>query len=186
MVFCRMMSLLQGYRLLSFTCRKHILSNPKVKLSFANSAKFSTGFGKRWLSTTNCRAMASEVEKAQAAKGGGEYTEDTIFSKIVDKKIPANIIFEDDLALAFHDVGPQAPTHFLVIPKKRISMLSKATDEDSNLLGHLLTVARKTADQLGLAEGYRVVINNGANGAQSVYHLHIHVLGGRQMGWPPG
>lgn len=92
--------------------------------------------------------MASEVDKAKAAKGG-EYEEETIFSKIVDKKIPAKIIFEDDVALAFHDVAPQAPTHFLVIPKKRISMLSKASDDDSSLLGHLLNVARKTADQLG-------------------------------------
>jgi len=136
--------------------------------------------------SVNKRTMASEVEKAQAAKGG-EYKEETIFSKIVDKKIPAKIIFEDDRAIAFHDVAPQAPTHFLVIPKKRISMLSKTSDDDSNLLGHLLTVAKKTAEQQGLAkDGYRVVINNGANGAQSVYHLHIHVFGGRQMGWPPG
>ncbi|ODM97080.1 Histidine triad nucleotide-binding protein 1 [Orchesella cincta] len=177
-----MMSLI-GYRSLLFACGKPLLSKPTFYS--ANSVKLTTVVGNRWLSTTNCRAMASEVEKAQAAKGG-EYTEETIFSKIVDKKIPAKIIFEDDLSLAFHDVSPQAPTHFLVIPKKRISMLSKATDDDSNLLGHLLTVARKTADQLGLADGYRVVINNGANGAQSVYHLHIHVFGGRQMGWPPG
>jgi histidine triad (HIT) family protein len=130
--------------------------------------------------------MSSEVEKAQAAKGG-EYEEETIFSKIVDKKIPATIIFEDELCLAFRDVNPQAPTHFLVIPKKRISMLSKASDDDSTLLGHLLTVAKNTAEKEGLGEdGYRVVINNGTNGAQSVYHLHIHVLGGRQLGWPPG
>jgi len=128
--------------------------------------------------------MSSEVEKAKSAKPGAQA--DTIFDKIIDKTIPAKIICEDELSLAFHDVNPQAPVHFLVIPKKRISMLSDATDDDSQLLGHLLITAKKAADQLGLAKGYRVVINNGQDGAQSVYHLHLHVLGGRQMGWPPG
>jgi len=128
--------------------------------------------------------MASEVEKAQAA-AGGEYKEETIFSKIVDKKIPANILYEDDTVLAFHDVSPQAPTHFLVIPKKRLAMLSSAQEQDAALLGHLLLVAKEQGDKL-LKNGYRVVINNGPDGCQSVYHLHIHVLGGRQLGWPPG
>jgi len=130
------------------------------------------------------RGMASEVEKAQAA-AGGEYKEETIFSKIVDKKIPANILYEDDTVLAFHDVSPQAPTHFLVIPKKRLAMLSSAQEQDAALLGHLLLVAKEQGDKL-LKNGYRVVINNGPDGCQSVYHLHIHVLGGRQLGWPPG
>jgi len=128
----------------------------------------------------------SEVEKAKAAAGGGEYQEETIFSKIVDKKIPANIIYEDDKVLAFTDVNPQAPTHFLVIPKKRIAMLSSAQEDDAALLGHMLIVGKQQAEKLGLAKGYRVVINNGVDGAQSVYHLHIHFLGGRQMEWPPG
>ncbi|XP_065187500.1 adenosine 5'-monophosphoramidase HINT1-like [Sycon ciliatum] len=127
--------------------------------------------------------MASEVEKAQSAAP----EEDTIFGKISRGEIPCKFVYEDDTALAFDDLAPQAPVHFLVIPRKPIAQLSKATDEDEALLGHLLTVARKVAVQKGLdADGYRVVINNGKNGAQSVYHLHLHVLGGRQMSWPPG
>jgi len=88
--------------------------------------------------------------------------------------------------VAFHDVAPQAPTHFLVIPRKPIAQLSLAEDGDADLLGHLMLVGRKVAKELGLADGYRVVINNGKHGAQSVYHLHLHFLGGRQMQWPPG
>ncbi len=140
------MSLLQGCRLLAISLCKTNLKPivPNLKYFIGASKQFDNSCRRSPIA----RGMASEVEKAQAAQGG-EYEEDTIFSKIVDKKIPAKIIFEDDLALAFHDVSPQAPTHFLVIPKKRISMLSKATDDDSNLLGHLLTVAKKTAEQEG-------------------------------------
>ena len=138
--------------------------------------------------------------------------EDTIFGKISRKEIPVNastffsfffstffilstffnpqpstqILYEDDLCLAFRDVSPQAPIHFLVIPKKPIPQLSRSEDQDEALLGRLLTVARKVAVQENLAEGFRVVINDGKNGCQSVYHLHVHVLGGRQLGWPPG
>ncbi|XP_028829664.1 adenosine 5'-monophosphoramidase HINT1 [Denticeps clupeoides] len=126
--------------------------------------------------------MADEIAKAQSAKPGG----DTIFGKIIRKEIPANILYEDDQCLAFHDVAPQAPTHFLVVPKKTISQLSKAEEEDAALLGHLMIVAKKCADQVGLPNGYRLVVNEGPDGGQSVYHVHIHVLGGRQMGWPPG
>uniref|UniRef100_A0AAY4B4L7 HIT domain-containing protein n=1 Tax=Denticeps clupeoides TaxID=299321 RepID=A0AAY4B4L7_9TELE len=126
--------------------------------------------------------MADEIAKAQSAKPGG----DTIFGKIIRKEIPANILYEDDQCLAFHDVAPQAPTHFLVVPKKTISQLSKAEEEDCSLLGHLMIVAKKCADQVGLPNGYRLVVNEGPDGGQSVYHVHIHVLGGRQMGWPPG
>lgn len=125
----------------------------------------------------------SEVEKAQAAKAGG----DTIFGKIIRKEIPSDIIFEDDKCLAFRDINAQAPVHFLVIPKKPISQLSKSNDSDAQLLGHMLNVLRNCAKKEGLAsDGYRVVINDGKNGAQSVYHLHMHCMGGRQMGWPPG
>lgn len=88
--------------------------------------------------------------------------------------------------LAFHDISPQAPTHFLVIPKKHISQISVAEDDDESLLGHLMIVGKKCAADLGLNRGYRMVVNEGADGGQSVYHIHLHVLGGRQMNWPPG
>ena len=110
----------------------------------------------------------------------------TIFQRIIDKEIPAKIVHEDDLCLAFHDVAPQAPTHFLVIPKKPLANLAAAGDGDQALLGHLLLTAKKVAEQLGLANGYRTVINCGRDGGQSVDHLHIHVLGGRALHWPPG
>eukprot|EP01007_Sphenomonas_quadrangularis_P001505 NODE_2487_length_595_cov_68.516484_g2119_i0.p1 GENE.NODE_2487_length_595_cov_68.516484_g2119_i0~~NODE_2487_length_595_cov_68.516484_g2119_i0.p1 ORF type:complete len:141 (-),score=35.32 NODE_2487_length_595_cov_68.516484_g2119_i0:49-471(-) len=126
--------------------------------------------------------MASETEKAQTAKPGG----DTIFGKIIRKEIPAKIIYEDDVALAFHDVTPQAPVHFLVIPKEPVTGLSAVGPEHSSALGHLMVTAAKVAKDLGLEKGYRVVVNNGSDGGQSVYHLHLHVLGGRQLEWPPG
>lgn len=127
-------------------------------------------------------SMADEIAKAQVAQPGG----DTIFGKIIRKEIPAKIIFEDDRCLAFHDISPQAPTHFLVIPKKHISQISVADDDDESLLGHLMIVGKKCAADLGLKRGYRMVVNEGADGGQSVYHIHLHVLGGRQMNWPPG
>ncbi|EDV25266.1 Histidine triad nucleotide-binding protein 1 [Trichoplax sp. H2] len=126
--------------------------------------------------------MAEEVEKAQEAPDTG----DTIFGKILRREIPCDFLYEDDLCVAFKDVNPQAPVHFLVIPRKPIPCLEKACNEHTSLLGHLLIIANKVAQQLNVTNGYRVVINNGKDGAQSVYHLHIHVLGGRQMQWPPG
>ncbi|XP_017783018.1 PREDICTED: histidine triad nucleotide-binding protein 1 [Nicrophorus vespilloides] len=126
--------------------------------------------------------MADEVQLAQTAKPDG----DTIFGKILRKEIPCTFIYEDDLCVAFDDVNPQAPVHFLVIPKKPIAQLSKAEDEDGSLLGHLLLTARKVAEKRNLKDGFRIVINDGSIGAQSVYHLHIHVLSGRQLQWPPG
>ncbi|XP_076853925.1 histidine triad nucleotide-binding protein 2, mitochondrial isoform X2 [Brachyhypopomus gauderio] len=129
---------------------------------------------------------SDEVRLAREAskKYGGPAP--TIFSKIIEKTIPADIIYEDDKCLAFRDVSPQAPVHFLVIPRTPIPRISEVHDDDALLLGHLLVVAKNLAKREGLAEGYRLVINDGKNGAQSVYHLHLHVLGGRQMGWPPG
>lgn len=110
----------------------------------------------------------------------------TIFKRIIDKEIPADIVYEDDRCLAFRDINPQAPTHVLVIPRKEISSLASAADDDTALLGHLLTTTRKLAVKLGLSDGYRVVINNGAHGGQTVDHLHVHLLGGRPLTWPPG
>ena len=112
---------------------------------------------------------------------------DTIFGKIIRREIPANIVYEDDLCLAFTDVDPKAPTHILVIPKQPIPKLSDATPGDKELLGHLLLTVKQVADQVGLTEnGYRVVINTGADGGQTVFHLHLHLLGGRSLDWPPG
>ncbi len=111
---------------------------------------------------------------------------ETIFSKIIKREIPAKIAYEDDLALAFHDVNPQAPVHILVIPKQPIPMLSQAAAADQLLLGHLLLVAAKITKDLGLENGYRLVINNGSGAGQTVFHLHLHILGGRSLQWPPG
>lgn len=113
-------------------------------------------------------------------------TTETIFSKIIRREIPANIVYEDDLALAFTDVNPQAPVHILVIPKKPLAKLSDAESQDHALLGHLLLTAKRVADEAGLENGYRIVINNGNDGGQTVYHLHLHILGGRPLAWPPG
>ena len=111
---------------------------------------------------------------------------DTIFGRIIRKEIPARIEHEDDLCLAFHDVAPQAPVHVLVIPKKPIPSLAEAEAGDEALLGHLVMVATQLARKLELTDGYRLVINCGRNGGQSVDHLHVHLLGGRALGWPPG
>ena len=112
-------------------------------------------------------------------------SEDTIFSKIIQREIPADIVYEDDLCLAFRDITPQAPTHILVIPKKPIPKLADAQTEDKALLGHLLLAVSEIAKQEKL-EGYRVVINTGEGGGQTVFHLHLHLLGGRDLAWPPG
>ncbi|MEO1998517.1 MAG: histidine triad nucleotide-binding protein [Planctomycetaceae bacterium] len=113
-------------------------------------------------------------------------SETTVFKKIIDGELPADIVYQDELCLAFHDVSPQAPVHVLVIPRKEIRSLAEVGGEDADLLGHLLLVAQKVAEQLGLDQGYRTVINVGADGGQSVDHLHIHLLGGRPLIWPPG
>ena len=114
----------------------------------------------------------------------------TLFEKIIAREIPAEIVHEDDLCLAFRDIQPQAPTHILVIPKKVISRVGEAGADDQALLGHLLLTAGKIARDLGLddteAEGFRLVINHGRNGGESVPHLHVHLLAGRALSWPPG
>ena len=113
-------------------------------------------------------------------------SEDTIFGKIIRKEIPADIVYEDDLCLAFRDITPQAPTHILVIPKKPIPKLSDAQTDDKELLGHMLLTVAEIAREQKLENGYRVVINTGEEGGQTVFHLHMHLLGGRSLGWPPG
>jgi histidine triad (HIT) family protein len=111
---------------------------------------------------------------------------DNIFKKIIDKQIKANIIHEDEHCIAFHDISPQAPTHVLIIPRKVIATHDELSAEDQLLLGHLHLVAVKLARQLGLSEGYRLVLNCKEQAGQTVPHLHLHLLGGRAMHWPPG
>ena len=110
----------------------------------------------------------------------------TLFEKIINKEIPADIIYEDDISIVIKDISPQAPTHLLIIPKKVIPKLSDANAEDQNILGHLMLIAGKIADDLGLDETFRLVVNNGAKAGQSVFHLHLHLLSGRPLNWPPG
>ena len=110
----------------------------------------------------------------------------TLFSKIIDREIPADIVYEDEHCLAFRDINPQAPTHVLLIPKKEIARLADGGPEDQAMLGHLLLVAGKIARQLGVDDAFRLVLNNGADAGQSVFHLHLHILAGRRLKWPPG
>jgi histidine triad (HIT) family protein len=110
----------------------------------------------------------------------------TLFQKIMDGEIPANFEHQDDLCIAIRDIDPQAPTHVLVIPRKPIPRVGEATPEDQATLGHLLLTAASIAKKLNLGRGFRVVINNGPDGGESVPHLHVHLLGGRPLSWPPG
>jgi len=149
--------------------------------------------GGRTNTTIIKRTMASKNDEqlnAQEAflKGMQDSTEPTIFDKIVSKEIPATVLYEDNLAMAFKDVNPVAKTHFLVIPKIKagLSQLSKANEDHKMLLGHCMYVAQMVAKQEKLDKGFRVVINDGVDGCQSVYHLHLHVIGGQQLTWPPG
>ena len=113
--------------------------------------------------------------------------EKTLFEKICDKEIPAEVVYEDDQVVAFRDIAPAAPTHVLVIPRKAIPRVNEAQAEDQSLLGHLLLKAAEVARSLGLSErGFRLVINNGKDGGESVPHLHCHILAGRPLQWPPG
>ncbi|MGE3316908.1 MAG: histidine triad nucleotide-binding protein [Planctomycetaceae bacterium] len=110
----------------------------------------------------------------------------TIFKRILDREIPADIVHEDEQCIAFRDVNPQAPTHVLIIPRKEIPSLAELSDDDQALAGHLLLTASKLAAKLGLENGYRTIINCGREGGQTVDHLHVHLLGGRRLDWPPG
>lgn len=118
---------------------------------------------------------------------GGYITMGCIFCDIIEKKIPAKVIYEDDRALAFEDIRPQAPVHTLVIPKKHISTNLEIQESDNNLIGHLFQVANNLAKEKGIAErGFRLVMNCNAEAGQTVFHIHLHILGGRLMHWPPG
>ncbi|OMO75007.1 Histidine triad (HIT) protein [Corchorus capsularis] len=137
-----------------------------------------------------CRASAKHDEEAaaKAAAVNADTGAPTIFDKIIAKEIPSAIVYEDDKVLAFKDINPQAPVHVLVIPKFRdgLTELGKAEPRHEEILGQLLYAARIVAEKEGIVDGFRVVINSGASACQSVYHFHLHVIGGRQMKWPPG
>jgi histidine triad (HIT) family protein len=111
---------------------------------------------------------------------------DTLFTKIINRQIPADIVYEDELCLAFKDVNPQAPVHLLLVPKKPIDMLSTAVAGDQALLGHMLLAAGKITRELKIDGAFRLVINNGKEGGQAVFHVHMHILAGRKFRWPPG
>jgi histidine triad (HIT) family protein len=111
---------------------------------------------------------------------------DTLFQKIIDREIPADIIYEDDLSLVFKDINPVAPIHLLIIPKKKIAKISDSEDSDRDILGHLMLVAGRVAKDLGVEEAFRLVVNNGEGAQQTVFHLHVHLIAGREFNWPPG
>ena len=111
---------------------------------------------------------------------------ETIFQKIIDKELPADIVYEDESCLAFKDINPVAPIHILIIPKKRIEKISDSNTEDKELLGHLFLIAGNIARDLGIEDAFRLVVNNGAGAQQTVFHLHVHLIAGREFNWPPG
>jgi histidine triad (HIT) family protein len=111
---------------------------------------------------------------------------ETLFTKIINREISADIVYEDELCLAFKDINPQAPIHILLVPKKIIDRVANAAQSDQELLGHMLLTAGKIADKQGIGDAFRLVINNGADAGQTVFHLHMHILGGRNFTWPPG
>ncbi|KAM6469784.1 adenosine 5'-monophosphoramidase HINT2 isoform 2-T2 [Liasis olivaceus] len=149
----------------------------------ARRGLLTRGWGRLGQRALAARGPGEEAERAQRS---AEEPGPTVFSRILDGSLPAHVLYEDDQCIAFRDAAPQAPVHFLVVPRRPIARISRVAESDAQLLGHLLVVASRTARAEGLSDGYRVVLNDGKQGAQSVYHLHLHVLGGRQMGWPPG
>lgn len=164
------------------------LSSTACRAIFLRSAPL----GLKTSSFLSMSSSSSEVDAATAAASTDPAVNPnapTFFDKLVSKEIPSKIIYEDDLCQAFRDINPQGPVHFLVIPKNKdgLNRLSNAREDQKGLLGHLMYTAQLVARQEGLVPGgFRLVINDGPDGAQSVYHLHIHIIGGRQMTWPPG
>jgi histidine triad (HIT) family protein len=125
-----------------------------------------------------------ELKESQVRHEGDAMT---LFTKIINREIPANIVYEDDQCLAFRDINPQAPVHILVIPKREIPTMNEAKPGDEALIGHLMTAAAKIAKSEGIAEsGYRLVVNTNAGAGQTVFHIHVHLIGGRPLQWPPG
>ncbi|WOL18842.1 14 kDa zinc-binding protein [Canna indica] len=168
--------------------RGHAISKPLPGISSIHILRPSTALllPRRFM----CHSAASSNEEA-AAKAAADTADSgapTIFDKIIAKEIPSTIVYEDEKVLAFRDINPQAPVHVLIIPKIRdgLTQLGKAELRHADILGHLLFAAKLVAEKEGIVDGFRVVINNGAEACQSVYHLHLHVIGGRQLKWPPG
>jgi histidine triad (HIT) family protein len=141
---------------------------------------------RHWARTHPLSTLGAVDSSAHPSTHKEQTAVDTLFTKIINREIPAKIIYEDDQVLAFHDIAPQAPVHFLVIPKKPIRTLNDLTEEDKGLAGHILFTAQRLAKELGCEDGFRVVMNCNELGGQTVYHIHMHVLGQRQMNWPPG
>ncbi|KAJ6825335.1 14 kDa zinc-binding protein [Iris pallida] len=171
-LFCRCSRLLRFY---GGAKRKSFFPNPSPSLP---SQRF----------TRHISASVDEQASARAAAATADNGGPTIFDKIISKEIPSTIVYEDDNVLAFRDINPQAPVHVLVIPKLRdgLTQLGKAEPRHADILGQLLYASKVVAEKEGIVDNFRVVINNGPDACQSVYHLHLHILGGRQMKWPPG
>ncbi|XP_048229387.1 14 kDa zinc-binding protein isoform X2 [Ricinus communis] len=171
----------------NFAINTRALSNVKATSIFNNNNRFLIPVqSRRSLFRTN--AVDDEEALARAAAASAESGAPTIFDKIIAKEIPSSIVYENEKVLAFRDISPQAPVHVLVIPKFRdgLTQLGKAEARHGEILGELLYAAKIVAEKEGILDGFRVVINSGPTACQSVYHLHLHVLGGRQMKWPPG
>ena len=166
-------------------CTRKSSGNRVSSCTFGSETKIN---GRRSARLFCARARRDEEVEAKVAAENLDTTSPTIFDKIVSKEIPATIVYEDEKVLAFRDINPQAPVHVVLIPKKRdgLTQLSKASERNKDVLGELLYAAKLVAEQEGLQEGFRVVINDGPQGCQSVYHLHLHLIGGRQLKWPPG
>ena len=169
-----------------------LINNTSLVSSFeSRSRSYFLSTSSRLIHNTH-HMSASEVERAAIAASTDPAINPaapTFFDKLVSKEIPSKTLYEDEICMAFRDINPQGPVHFLVIPKDKdgLNRLSNAREDQKLLLGHLMYVAQKVAHDEGLVPGgFRVVVNDGPDGAQSVYHLHLHVIGGRQMNWPPG
>ncbi|KFK44923.1 hypothetical protein AALP_AA1G320200 [Arabis alpina] len=160
-----------------------VRANSRIVFSIRESIRVLPG-----RSICSTRASHNEEAAAKAAAAVADTGAPTIFDKIIAKEIPSDIVYEDENVLAFRDINPQAPVHVLVIPKLRdgLTTLGKAEPRHVEVLGQLLHASKIVAEKEGILDGFRVVINNGAEACQSVYHLHLHVLGGRQLKWPPG
>ncbi|KAG9438962.1 hypothetical protein H6P81_019127 [Aristolochia fimbriata] len=180
-----------SFSLLRYSSALRSLATGKCSIGFIGSYRSSSATRLPIATQRFVRCMSASPNEEASAKAAAESAETggpTIFDKIISKEIPSDVVYEDEKVLAFRDISPHAPVHVLVIPKLRdgLTQLGKAESRHSEILGNLLLAAKIVAEKEGIADGFRVVINSGPSACQSVYHLHLHVLGGRQMKWPPG